>query len=498
MPAEPKSYDLVVIGGGPAGINGATTARLLGKAVALVDRHHELGGAGANTGTVPSKTLRETALALSAMRSRGLYGVDLSLRREATVSDFLRHERRVKHGLNAKFARQLETYQADVFYGDAWFVDPHTVRVQTIPESQARDDHKRGHASKEVEVFLRGERILIATGSSPAHPQIFPFGPGVYDSDTILDLINLPRSMAVVGAGTIGSEYASTFAALGSTVHVIDGRDVLMPFLDGEISRALTAAMERSGIVFHWKERAEKCVVARSAEPGRRGSIELTLTSGETLAVDEVLVAAGRKSNTETLKLEAAGVEPLEKGLLKVDGSFRTNVPHIYAAGDVIGFPALASTSAEQARRAVRHAFGLGVYSGTPELLPHGIWTIPEVAMVGETEESLKERGIGYVIGKAKYQDNARGRIMGDGEGFLKLLFRLPDLELLGAHVLGEQATDVIHVGLMAMLSHARAGLFDATCFNVPTLGALYKMAAFNAILNAERDAGISPREVVA
>jgi len=498
MPSEPKSYDLVVIGGGPAGINGATTARILGKTVALVDRHHELGGAGANTGTVPSKTLRETALALSALRSRDLYGVDLSLRREATVGDFLRHERKVKNGLNAMFAQQLETYRAEVFYGDASFVDPHTIRVQTIPESHARDDHKRQHASTDGELSLQGEKVLIATGSSPSHPPIFPFGPGVYDLDTILELVNLPRSLAVVGAGTIGSEYACTFAALGTQVHVVDGRDVLMPFLDGEVSRALTAEMERIGIAFHWKERAEKCLVAEPAAPGKRGRIELTLTSGQVLAVDEVLVAAGRKSNTETLNLPAAGIQVAEKGLITVDGSFRTDVPHIYAAGDVIGFPALASTSMEQARRAVRHAFGLGVYSGTPELLPHGIWTIPEVAMVGDTEESLKGRGIGYVVGKAMYRDNARGRIMGDTDGFLKLLFRLPDLELLGVHVLGELATDVVHVGLMAMLSHARAGLFDGTCFNIPTLGALYKLAAFEAIRNAERDAGIDPRQVVA
>jgi NAD(P) transhydrogenase len=498
MPTEPKSYDLVVIGGGPAGINGATTAGILGKSVALVDRHHELGGAGANTGTVPSKTLRETALALTALRSRDLYGVDLSLRRETTVADFLRHERRVKSGLNALFAQQLGAYQVDVHYGDAQFVDPHTVRVQTIPESEARDDHKRKHASDEGELFLRGEKILIATGSAPTRPPIFPFGPGVYDSDSILDLINLPRSLAVVGAGTIGSEYACTFAALGCEVHVIDGRDVLLPFLDGEVSRTLTAEMERAGIRFHWKERAEKCLVATQAEPGKRGQIELKLTSGATLTVDEVLVAAGRRSNTTTLNLEAAGVPVTEKGLIEVDDSFRTKVQHIYAAGDVVGFPALASTSMEQARRAVRHAFGLGVYLGTPQLLPHGIWTIPEVGMVGQTEEELKKQGVAYVVGKAMYRDNARGRIIGDTEGFLKLLFRLPHLDLLGAHVIGELATDVVHVGLMAMLSHARAGLFDGTCFNIPTLGALYKLAAYEAIRNAQRDAGIDPRQIVA
>lgn len=497
MPREPKTYDLVVIGGGPAGLTGATTGRILGKTVALVDRHYELGGAGTNTGTVPSKTLRETALALSGLRSRDLYGVDLSLRREATVADFLRHEREVKNGLNALFAQQLGVYQADVYHGDARFVDPHTLHVQTIAECQADGDPKHQHESTGGELFLRGEKILIATGSSPGRPPAFPFGLGVFDSDTILELVNLPRSMAVVGAGTIGSEYACTFAALGTEVHIIDSREVLLPFLDAEISRALVAGMERNGIIFHWKERAEACAVLDPAEPGKRGKVELRLTSGETLTVDEVLVAAGRESNTRCLDLPAAGLEAGERGLIRVDGTFRTTVPHIYAAGDVVGFPALASTSMEQARRAVRHAFGLGVYEGTPSLLPHGIWTIPEVGMVGDTEESLRSRKIDYVVGKAMYRDNARGRIIGDSDGFLKLLFGLPDLELLGVHVIGEQATDVVHVGLMAMLAHARAGLFDGTCFNVPTLGALYKLATFEAIRNAERFAGISPGQIV-
>jgi NAD(P) transhydrogenase len=495
---EPKTYDLVVIGGGPAGINGATTARILGKTVALVDRHHELGGAGANTGTVPSKTLRETAVALSGMRSRDLYGVDLSLRREATVGDFLRHERQVKTGLNAMFAQQLDAYQADVLYGDASFVDPHTLCVRAIPKSQARDLHKQQAASTAGELLLRSENILIATGSSPVRPPVFQFGPGVYDSDTLLELENLPKTMAVVGAGTIGSEYACIFAALGTKVHLIDGRDVLMPFLDGEVSRALTAEMERNGIVFHWKERAESCVVEEPVAPGKRGRITLTLTSSERLTVDEVLVAAGRKSNTEDLNLPAAGVEAADRGLIRVDDHFRTNVPHIYAAGDVIGFPALASTSMEQARRAVRHAFGLGAYSGTPRLLPHGIWTIPEVGMAGETEESLKQKGIGYVVGRAFYRDNARGQIVGDTHGFLKLLFRLPKMELVGVHVMGEEGTDVVHIGLLAMLSHARAELFDETCFNLPTLGALYKFATLDAMLTASRGAGISPRQVIA
>ncbi len=489
MSAEPKTYDLIVIGGGPAGLNAATTGRILGKSVALVDRHHELGGAGANTGTVPSKTLRETAVALSGLRSRDLYGVDLSLRREATVSDFLRHERKVKSGLNALFAQQLDAFHADVFYGDASFQDPHTVRVQTIPRSEATDQHKADAASDNGELVLRGETLLIATGSSPNRPSMFPFGPGVYDSDTLLDLVNIPKTMAVVGGGTIGSEYACTFAALGAEVHLIDSRDVLMPFLDSEISRALVAEMERGGIVFHWNERAAACTIKEPSAPGDPGQFTLKLASGKELTVDEVLVCVGRHSNVASLNLPAAGVKLGDRGLIVVDDSFRTSVPHIYAAGDVIGFPALASTSMEQARRAVRHAFGLGVYSGTPQLLPHGIWTIPEIGMIGETEDTLKSKKIPYVVGRASYADNARGRICGDTNGFLKLVFRLPDLELLGAHIMGEQATDVVHIGMMVMLAHGGAKMFDETCFNLPTLGGLYKMAAFDAILtpNATR-----------
>jgi NAD(P) transhydrogenase len=498
MDNDPKSYDLVVIGGGPAGISGATIAGMLGKTVALVDRHHELGGAGANTGTVPSKTLRETAVALSGMKSRDLYGVDLSIRREATVGDFLRHERSVKTGLNSLFAQQLETYHAKIYYGDASFVDPHTLSVRTIPRSEARDEHKEQVATNNGHLILRGEEILIATGSTPVRPSLFPFGPGVYDSDTLLDLANLPTTMAVVGAGTIGSEYACVFAALGTEVHLIDGRDVLMSFLDSEISRALTTSMEQSGIVFHWKERVEQCVVKEPATLETCGKITLKLTSGASLTVDEVLVAAGRKSNTDELNLGAAGVKAGDRGLIPVNDEFQTNVPHIYAAGDVIGFPALASTSMEQARRAVRHAFGQGVYSGTPRLLPHAVWTIPEVGMAGETEDSLKRQGVAYVVGRASYADNARGRIIGDTQGFLKLLFRLPDLELVGVHVLGEQGTDLVHVGLVAMLSHARAKLFDEICFNLPTLGGLYKLAAFDAIRAAASRAGILPAELTA
>ena len=476
MPSEIKAYDVVIIGGGPAGIVGAATAKACHKTVALVDNHHELGGAGVNTGTVPSKTLRETALVLSGVQTRRLVGVDLALKHETTVADFLRHELHVKEGFNAMILRQLKADQADIFFGTGSFVDPHTVRIEPgkRPAAWAQG------AAPDGEVLLHGESILIATGSSPFRPALFPFGqPEIYDSDTILELDRLPKRLAVVGAGVIGSEYACTFAILGAEVQLIDSREVLLPFLDGEVSRALVGAMERNGVKFCWKQEVREC------HPGGAAGITLRLASGNELTVDAVLVAAGRQSNTEKLNLPVAGVTVGQRGLIPVDDQFRTNVPHIYAAGDVIGFPALASTSMEQARRAVHNALGLETRAGISHLLPNGIYTIPEVSMVGETEESLKKQGVDYVVGRANYRDNARGRIIGDLDGFLKLLFRREDMKLLGVHIIGEQATEIVHIGLMALLAESTADVFIEACFNAPTLGALYKSATIDAMLSA-------------
>jgi NAD(P) transhydrogenase len=466
---EMKSYDLVILGGGPAGVVGAGAARILGKTIALVDNEPGIGGAGINTGTVPSKTLRETALALSGMRARRLYGVDLSLRRQATVADFLHHEESVRDGLSASLTQRLGEEHADRYVGFAEFADPHTIRIHP---TKAADPN----APQPQDILLRGENILIATGSSPRRPEIFPFeSDGVYDSDTILQLREIPKTMAVIGAGTIGCEYACTFAALGAKVHVIDGRNELFPFLDADISARLHSAMEGNGIEFHWKKNVEKCVAHKPE------GVTLHLSGGATLTVDEVLVAAGRQSNTGRLNLPAAGVTTAEHGLIPVDDHFRTNVPHIYAAGDVIGFPALASTSMEQARRAVLFAFGHAPHQ-IPRLLPNGIYTIPEISTVGETEESLKKQGVSYVAGRSAYWDVSRGRIIGDKDGFLKLLFRQPDMKLLGVHIIGELATEVVHVGLMALLTESGVELFLEACFNVPTLASLYKSAAIDAV----------------
>ncbi len=457
-----NSYDLVVIGGGPAGTSGADVAACAGKSVALIEKAVELGGAGINTGTIPSKTLRESALALSGWRSRRLFGVDLSLRREATITDLMYHEQRVTADERARLSQVLSSEKVERFHGDARFLDPHIVRV-IAPDG--------------AETQLRGEVILIATGSSPVWPPEFAFADErIHDSNEILQLTTLPRKLAVIGAGVIGCEYACTFAALGVEVHLIDGRDALLPFLDREVSRTLAAAMVENGIAFHWKERVAQCVA-----PGP-GPVALTLGSGATLECDGVLVCAGRSSNTGSLALAVAGLTPGKRGLLEVDAQYRTAVPHIFGAGDVIGAPALAGTSVEQARIAMCHAFSLAAKANLATILPTGIYTIPEASMAGETEESLRAKCIDFVAGWARYIDNPRGKIIGDETGFLKLLFDREKMRLLGVHVIGEQATEVVHIGLVAMLAGAGAELFDRACFNYPTLGDLYKYAAYDAM----------------
>jgi NAD(P) transhydrogenase len=316
MTNDPKTYDLVVIGGGPAGITAATEASRFGKGVALVDSHQEIGGAGINTGTVPSKTLRETALALSGLKSRNLYGVDLSLRREVTVADFLGHEEHVKDAFHASFAQRLQVLKTTIYCGTCTFLDAHTIRVNLGSEDQEKDPSTLGG-----EIQLRGEKILIATGSSPVHPDVFPFGHGeIYDSDTILKLGRIPKTLAVVGAGVIGAEYGCTFRALGAKVHIVDGRDIFLPFLDAEVSQALVSALQRSGIVFHWKENVQKCI------PLESGGVRLELSSGVALTGDAVLVAAGRQSNTAKLGLEKAGVKTAERGIIPVNEHFQTNI----------------------------------------------------------------------------------------------------------------------------------------------------------------------------
>ena len=371
----------------------------------------------------------------------------------------MRHEEHVAAHERQRREEQMRTYNVETFHGAASFVDPNTVRV--APDT-----------------LLRGERILIATGSSPLRPAEFPFDhPRVHDSDEILEIGVLPKTLAVVGAGVVGAEYAGTFNALGVEVHLIDGRDSLLGFLDREISENIERAMTAAGVHFVWKEKVTRC----EAPPA--GDVTLTLTSGATLAVSDVLVAAGRQSNTADLNLAVAGLTPGKRGLIKVDALCRSEVPHIFAAGDVIGPPALAATGMEQARMAICVAFGFDYKDVVAPILPTGIYTIPEASMAGETEESLREKDIAYIVGRARYMDNPRGQIIGDENGLLKLIFGRDDMRLLGVHVVGEQATELVHIGLIAMMSNSGAELFNRTCFNYPTFGDLYKYASYDAIL---------------
>ena len=457
-----REYDLVVIGGGPAGMAGAWVATLFGKRVALVEKKQNLGGAGINTGTIPSKTLRETALALTGWRSRDLFGVDLSLKREATIEEFFHHEKRVTSNERDRWTERLNGAGVDIVHGSACFKDANTVAVLDGPDQDRT---------------LQGQYILIATGSSPVRQQDIPFSdPRICDSNQILELTKLPKRLAVIGAGVIGAEYASTFAALDAEVSLIDGRPELLPFLDREISQRLRSAMEKAGVTIRLQERVLQIDVSKPDD------VSLHLTSGTVIEVDTVLVAGGRASNTAGLQLSNAGLTVGPRDVIVVKQHYQTDVPHIYAAGDVIGPPALASTSREQARVAMVHAFGNRNVEELSTLLPNGIFTIPEVSMVGESEESLAKKGIDFIVGRARYDESARGEIIGDDVGFIKLLFGREDKRLLGVHVIGEHATELVHLGLLVMMSNGGADLIHRTCFNYPTLGDLYTLATRRAL----------------
>ncbi len=470
-------YDLIVIGSGPAGEKGAAQAAYFGKRVALIERESVPGGAAANTGTLPSKTLRETALYLSGFRQRGLYGVTMTFKDQVTARDFLFRERQVQQVEHRRIRANLARHRVAFFNGHASFVGAHTVRVDRTGETPTD---------------LTADVILIGTGSRPFRPAVFPFDdPRVYDSDTILNLHDIPKEILIVGGGVIGCEYACMFAALGIRVTLLEGRDHLLAFLDREVSNLLTHCMVGMGVDVRFGE----TVAGVEVTPSHLGA---TLASGATVHTGTILVTAGRSGNTGTLNLSAAGLAANKRGLIEVNGQYQTAVPHIYAAGDVIGFPALAATSMEQARVAMVHAFDLKYKTKVAPILPYGIYTIPECSMAGETEESLAAKCVAYIPGVARYDANARGQIIGVRDGFLKLLFDADTMTLLGVHAIGEQATELVHVGLVALHAGAGADLFIETCFNYPTLGELYKYATYDAlgrraVLRGESQAPFDP-----
>jgi len=462
------AFDLIVIGSGPAGEKGAAQAAYFGKRVALVERERQLGGAGVNTGTLPSKTLRETALYFSGLRQRGLYGIDYSIKRELTVPDFMYRKEHVVRSLWGMIEQNLGRHRVEVVQGYGELEDAHTVRVTDM-------DGGVRHLSAPV--------ILIATGSYPNWPDGVARDPErLYDSDTILQMETLPNSLAVVGAGVIGCEYATTFRALGIEVTLVCGQDRLLPFLDEEISEQLRAQFARLGLGLLMNESADAIDL-----DGPR--VRLRLRGGATLEVERVLFATGRMGATRGLGLERVGIGIGPRGHLKVNEHYQTEVPHIYAAGDVIGFPALASTSMEQARVAMCHAFDLRYKSSVSTLLPMAVYTIPEVAAVGETEQGLRQKGIACCVGRARYESNSRGQIIGDASGLLKLVFSPHDRRLLGVHAIGEMASELVHVGQGCLYFGGTIDYFIQAVFNYPTLAEAYKYAAYDGLGNLARQA---------
>jgi NAD(P) transhydrogenase len=456
------TFDLIVIGCGPAGEKAGAQAAYFGKRVAVIERAENPGGSCINTGTVPSKTLRESALYFSGLKQRGLYGIDYSLKENLTVHDFMHHEREVVEMERRRIVKNLGLHQIELVRGQASFVDSHSVAVSGPQRTRQ----------------LKGQVILISTGSKPHRPAEIAFDDiHTFDSDTFLQMDRIPRSLAVIGGGVIGCEYASIFRALGVDVTLVDGRDRLLPFLDNEISDRLRDRLAAFGMHFLFNERPVK------TENSSAGVL-LTMKSGKTLETDAALFAAGRRAAADGLALEKAGLSLNDRGYVPVDEHYRTAVPHIYAAGDVIGFPALASTSMEQGRVAVCHAFGLKYKQRVASLLPMGIYTIPEISAAGETEESCKEKKLDYVVGRALYENNARGHITGDTAGLLKLIFARADKKLLGVSIIGENATELIHIGMMVLDHGLAIDEFIEQVFNYPTLSELYKYAAYDGLGN--------------
>jgi NAD(P) transhydrogenase len=459
--AATDRFDLVVIGGGAAGEKGAARAAYFGKRVAVVERRDRPGGATVHTGTLPSKTLREAALFLSGYRQRDLYGISVEVAPQLEVAKLIERKNAVREQETERMLENLARHGIELIHGSARLLDPTTVEV-TSDEGRTRR--------------LTADAILITTGSTPFRPPGIPFDdPDVHDSDTILEIDRIPPSLTVLGGGVMGCEYASMFAVLGADVHLVDPRERLLSFLDHEIVDRLTDGMRSLGVTFHLGERAD--TVARGD-----GRLRVRLASGGTVEAEQVLVTSGRVGTIGGLGLEQLGIRTDERGRILVDETFRTSVPTVFAAGDVIGAPALATSSMEQARVAVSQAFGLAHDRYDANALPLGVYTIPEVSGVGLTEDAARARGIDPVVGRARFRDNARGAIVGDRDGMTKLVFDRVDRRLVGVHCIGERATELVHLGQSVMLLGGTVETFVEMVFNYPSLSETYKYAAYDAL----------------
>ena len=455
-----QTYDLLVIGSGPAGQRAAIQGAKSGKRVAVIEKREVVGGASINTGTIPSKTIREAVLHLSGYNYQNIYGVNYRVKEKITMADLAF---RVQHVIKTEIdvtQAQLSRNGIEVITGVASFLDPHHIRVEG----------SRGHSDFEAGV------IIIATGTKPATSLKVPLNNRtIINSDQILLMPDIPKTMIVVGGGVIGVEYTCMFATLGSRIILIEKRPRLLEFADSEMVEALSYRLRDSRVTLRLNEEVE------SVEATPDGGVVANLQSKKKISGDALLYAVGRQGNVDELNLGAACIEADARGRILVDADYRTKQPHIYAVGDVIGFPSLASVSMEQGRIAAAKAFGLPVHSN-PASYPYGIYTIPEISFIGKTEEQLTQEDVPYEVGIAYYREIARGQIMGDTTGRLKLIFHRETKELLGVHIIGDGAAELLHIGQAVFILKGTVEYFVDTVFNYPTLAECYKAAAFNGL----------------
>jgi len=458
-----NTYDLIVIGTGPAGEKAAVKAAYFGKRVAIIEKQRSYGGAGVNTGTLPSKTLKESALYYSGKYDKGIYGHDRVIDGKTTIQDFLYRKNHVTEALDQEVKNNLDRHKVDVFIGIASFIDANTVNINGEDATQE----------------ITGDYILIATGSYPFHPDNIDFdGIIVHDSDSILNIMRIPDSLCIVGAGVIGCEYATIFGVMGCQVHLVNSSDRILPFLDNEISQTLVTQMENDGVEIHFNTRIDEMIVPENVEE----DIHIKLGDGSEFDVDMFLFAAGRSGSTSDLDCDRVGVELGKRESVVVNEKYQTSQENIYAVGDVIGFPALASTSMDQGRVAISHIFDIHDLDALPKIFPYGIYTIPEVSMVGITEEEAIAAGMDYVVGRAHHEKVPRGRIMGAQTGVLKIIVSKEDNVIRGVHIIGRIAAELIHYGLAAVQSEMTINAVVSTVFNYPTLHDLYKYACYDAL----------------
>ena len=460
-----KKFDLIVIGSGPAGEKAAAKAAYFGYKVALIEKEEMYGGAGVQTGTLPSKTLKETALYLSGIYQKGIFGVDKAVGRNTGVQDFLYRKDLVTSDMHQAVKYNMDKHGITVFKGFASFVTKTKVKV-----------------SGSIEETIEGTYILIATGSYPFQPENIPFDNNrVHDSDSILNIKRFPKSICVVGAGVIGCEYATIFSTMGVETFIVNNRDEILGFLDDDVSKGLVKRMDKMGITILFNNSITKMDVPEDEDDPLR----IQLKTGEILNVDMFLFAAGRSGQIKGLNCEGIGLETGQRETIVVNDKFQSSISNIYAVGDVIGFPALASTSMEQGRIAITHMFDTKDLESLADIFPYGIYTVPEVSMVGITEEQAIEQGINYEVGFSYYRDTARGRILGDHDnGFLKLIFDKKTKSILGVHIIGHMATELIHYGMELVRDSKTLDHLIATVFNYPTLHSLYKYACYDALGN--------------